>query len=159
VNDLPPLTAVDVTDSKPNPNFDGAQKVARRPVRGKASDKVAAPVKPVSMPAKGVLKKALTEVYVMVGMGVRMWSTDVSDTVINNAENCAESLETLAESNETVRRVLLSFTKTSAWGVVAMAHAPIAMAVYAEMTARKQKRESLREDPTVMTDEEREQTL
>lgn len=154
---LPPLSAVEPADSKPNPNFDGQQKVVRKTTRTKPGEK--ALPKPASMPAKGVLKKALAEVYVMGGLGVRMWSEDVSNTILNNADACAESLETLAESNETVRRVLLSFTKTSAWGVVAMAHAPIVMAVYAEMATRKQARETIREDPTVMSDEEREATL
>lgn len=121
----------------PNPNYDGKQNVLRRPsTRGRSGAEKTVP-KPKSptppMPKAGVIRDALTPVYAMVAMGVGMRNKAIGEAIMTNAEACAESWETLAQTNESVRRVLLTLTKGTAWGVVFAAHLPIVMAVAAEM--------------------------
>lgn len=136
---LPPLgTVFTETDTKPVADYDGKQNVLRKePTKRGAAKTPKPPVKAPAMPNKGVVKDALMSLYGFAGMSLRMWSEPVSDVILTSAEDCAESLEELARTNESVRRVLLSVTKTSAWGAVIVAHVPIAMAVYAELSKPK----------------------
>jgi hypothetical protein len=52
-------------------------------------------------------------------------------TIISNAEECAKSLDKLAQENNAVRRALNSLVTTSALGAVIVAHIPIAAVVMA----------------------------
>lgn len=80
-------------------------------------------------PREGSLVKPLTELYMGLGLMLAPIDPVCSSAFINNAENCAKSLETLARENESVRRAILALTQTSAWGGAIIAHLPILLMV------------------------------
>lgn len=144
MTELPPLAPPVFTDTKPNPDYDGDQKVLRHAPKvpvgkpgAKPTGRVKPPPQPVKMPAKGVLKRAVMDIYGFAGMSLSMFRPNIAKVIVENAEDCAAAWEDLAETNESVRRVLLSLTKTSAWGGIILAHAPIALAIYSEINAPK----------------------
>jgi hypothetical protein len=49
--------------------------------------------------------------------------------IINSAEDCARSLDSLARENPKVRRALMAMVETSVWGQVIAAHLPIITAI------------------------------
>jgi hypothetical protein len=92
------------------------------------------PAKPAAKPVpgkprEGSLVKPLTELYTSVGLMLAPIDPVCSVAFIENAESCAKALETLARENETVRRVILAMTQTSAWGGVLIAHLPLLLMV------------------------------
>lgn len=95
---------------------------------GDPAEKPRKPTPP--MPRRG-LKKPLTDIYTTLGTLMFPFDNVCGNAVIESAEQCAESLETLARENEAVRRVLIMLCETSAWGMVITAHLPILMAVTA----------------------------
>lgn len=110
----------------------------RRKVRERAAAKEAASAprarrttKRASAPKKGAYKETLQEMYAYVGMGIMIVDPTCGNAVIESAEQCAQSLDDLAYTNESVRRVLDTLTQGSAIGAVIMAHLPIVMAVAA----------------------------
>lgn len=78
---------------------------------------------------KGSLTKRLTEFYTFLGMSLMPFDPVCAAAVINSAEKCAEALDNLAYENDAVRRAIHMLLETSAWGQVAMAHAPILLAI------------------------------
>jgi hypothetical protein len=77
------------------------------------------------------LGKSLKETYETVGGMVLLFDMQCGTAVIENAENMARSLDTLAQNNPKVKEVLLKLTEASGWGQVLVAHAPVLLAVYA----------------------------
>jgi len=86
------------------------------------------------MPKKGVIADALMPMYASVGMFVAMKDKTCGSAILESAESCAQSIEDLAATNPAVRRAIMSLIKTSAWGGVIAAHAPIIMCVIAHHT-------------------------
>jgi hypothetical protein len=80
-------------------------------------------------PRAGTLVKPLTRLYTSLGMMLLPFDPQCAKAVIDNAENCARSLEALAQENEAVRRAILAITSTSAWGGLVIAHLPILLMV------------------------------
>ena len=89
------------------------------------------------MPKKGVITEALMPMYASVGMFVAMKDETCGTAILASAEKCAQSIEDLAATNPAVRRAIMSLIKTSAWGGVIAAHAPIIMCVIAHHTGAK----------------------
>lgn len=89
------------------------------------------------MPKAGEISKGVAELYALAGVLIMPKNPVIGQSILENAEACGKSLEELAKTNESVRRVLIGLTTTSVWGAVAMAHAPILMAVFAEVTKDK----------------------
>lgn len=75
------------------------------------------------------LKTGLTTLYAGVGTMVFTFDQQVGQVILQNAENCAESLDQLARENPKVKRALEGIMETSAWSGVIMAHLPIAVMI------------------------------
>lgn len=86
------------------------------------------PKRPLAAP-KGGLRKPLEELYTSVGMMMMPFDPSCGKVIIEAAPRCAETLADLANSNDVVRRILISLVTTSAMGAVITAHAPIVMAI------------------------------
>lgn len=85
--------------------------------------------KPAPAHPKGGLIEPLENMYVSIGMVVLSFDPHCGNTIIENANACAKSLDDLAKRNPAVRRVLMRLISTSALGAVITAHAPIMMAI------------------------------
>lgn len=82
------------------------------------------------------LSRALESQYVLMGSLLYMFAPATGQALIGNAESCADSLASWAATNPKVAKAL-ERTLTGAGAVsVLAAHAPIALAVYADATAR-----------------------
>jgi hypothetical protein len=77
----------------------------------------------------GSLVQPLAQIYTTVGALLSPFDPVCGSAIIASADKCAQTLDTLAQQNDAVRRALLALTQTSAIGAVAIAHAPIALAV------------------------------
>lgn len=90
------------------------------------------PRQPKAIPPKprpGALVKGFTEFYTAAGTMLLPFDQPCGMVIINSAEDCARSLDTLARDNPKVRRILMAMLETSAWGAVIAAHLPIITAV------------------------------
>lgn len=77
----------------------------------------------------GHIARGLTKVYIQIGAFVKLLDPIMGDALIGNAKKCAESLDQLAKESPAVRRALESLLSTNAWVAVAIAHAPLFMAL------------------------------
>lgn len=90
---------------------------------------------PTELPSSGkkprntALKKSLEEVYVFIGTTTFMFDTQIGGLILNQAEDCAASLDELARTNPAVKRALERLVETSVYGAILTAHAPIAVAI------------------------------
>lgn len=78
---------------------------------------------------KGMFVEPLTQIYGTIGMALLPIDPICAQAIIESAEQCATSLDELAEQNQAVRRTLAAITQTNAVGAVLIAHFPILMAV------------------------------
>lgn len=76
-------------------------------------------------PLKPGMKGQLSDFYQGVGAMLRPFDELLGDTIIEQADKCADSVYKLAQTNDAVRRAILAFATTSASGAVIMAHLPI----------------------------------
>lgn len=86
-------------------------------------------VKPVPTMPRGGLRASLENFYTGIGIAVMPFDPHCANVIIENAEQCAKTMDELAKTNPAVRRVLLKLIATSALGAVMTAHAPIVMAI------------------------------
>lgn len=96
---------------------------------GKAKKEESAFLASFNPKRRGQFVKPLADMYTMVGMTVLTFDMTCGQTIIENAERCAKTLDDLAYKNDAVRRVLISLVTTSIWGAVIVAHAPIIFAI------------------------------
>jgi hypothetical protein len=94
------------------------------------------------------LGKSLKETYETVGGMVLLFDMPCGTAVIENAENMARSLDTLAQNNPKVKEALLKLTEASGWGQVIVAHAPVMLAVYAHHGGQVQNMFAGKKEPT-----------
>jgi hypothetical protein len=80
-------------------------------------------------PRAGVLVKPFTDMYTTVGTMLLPFDQPCGTVIINSAEDCARSLDSLARENPKVRRALMAMVETSVWGQVIAAHLPIITAI------------------------------
>lgn len=78
---------------------------------------------------KTKLGKSLAEMYGSLGAGVYMFDQVCGQTILENAEPMADSLEQLANENATVKRALDKLCEGTAITAVLMAHAPLVMCI------------------------------
>lgn len=107
------------------------------PRRERIRDRVRQPSKkaepkkkePASKPGEFV--EPLSEIYVMLGMGVGFVDHDgiCGPVIATNAQSMATAWDELAQKNESVRRTLRKLTQGGAWAGVLAAHAPVALAI------------------------------
>src|SRR5574341_2677090 len=85
-------------------------------------------------------KKKIEGVYAAIALvfvaPTPLFNQDAAEAFAGSAEQCAQAWFTLAENNDSVRRVLLMFIEGGAWGALAAAHVPILMAFMPEQTKR-----------------------
>lgn len=75
------------------------------------------------------MKQNLSDFYQFIGATIRPFDEFTGDTIIEQADKCADSVYKLAQSNDAVRRVVIALTTTSVSGAVMMAHLPIVLAI------------------------------
>lgn len=75
------------------------------------------------------MKQNLEDLYSGIGALVRPFDEYLGDTIIEQAPDCAKSVYLLAQSNEAVRRFIISMTTTTIAGAVIFAHLPILLAL------------------------------
>lgn len=85
------------------------------------------------------MKQSISDLYQFVGATIRPFDEFLGDTIIEQADKCADSVYKLAQQNDAVRRMVIAFSTTSITGAVVMAHLPILLAV-----ARHSKNEKVR---------------
>lgn len=132
--------------SKTNP-FSGMKKddMPKQPrvPRDKVSEK-AVPANKIT-----VIEKSLPGVYEIIGASICLFNVPVGTTIIENAEPCARSLAEVAKTNPKVANALLKLMEGGAWGGVAVAHAPIAFAIFSSIQQSKKREEPVKEpDPS-----------
>lgn len=91
--------------------------------KAKAEKKVTPPYR------QGMFVKPLTQMYAMGGAALLPFDQKCGTVIMQSAETCAQSLDTLAKTNPAIRRALSTLLETGAWGAVIAAHAPIIIAV------------------------------
>lgn len=111
---------------------------------GKKSDAPTAPEKDEKVTVKtpyraGKYTKSLTEMYQLIGALTAPIAPRVSAAMIDNAGDCAASLDRLAKENVQFRAFLEKLVETGAIGGVVIAHMPIVMAVGMEVAERRNK--------------------
>lgn len=77
----------------------------------------------------GKISSSLERMYGTIGMMLYPFDQQCGTAVMENAKNCADSLEQLAKENKSVERILLKAIEGTAYGAVATAHMPLIMAV------------------------------
>lgn len=113
----------------------GRGRPRKSPSSTATSLKTEAPETP--MPRPGVLRDAVAELYGFAGFGLMPFRPQTAQTMMASAKSCGEAWEAAAAANPQIRAMLLSLTKTSTYGVLIAAHAPIVMAAIAEQRERK----------------------
>lgn len=77
----------------------------------------------------GQFVEPLEQVYTGLALTLMPFDSSCAETIMENGHRCAEAWDDLAQKNDTVRKALIAFTETSAWGTLVLAHAPILLAV------------------------------
>jgi len=119
------------------PNFRASQdeSPASRFLRGKpAGDKRSTTKTPrprmvVPKVKPGHFVEPLTQMYAAVGMAVMPFDPVCANAIMVSASRCADALDKLSQENDGVRRALFALTRTTAVGMVLVAHMPIMMAI------------------------------
>lgn len=130
---IPDHTASETSDPGAEPGSERltARERVRR-ARERATGNAGTPATPrAGVPAitDAKLRKALTQIYMTGALGVMPFDATCANVVMMNAEKCADSLVTAAQTNPNIRRALIALTETGAWGGVMIAHLPIIAAV------------------------------
>lgn len=85
------------------------------------------------------MKQNISDLYQFVGATIKPFDDFLGETIIEQADKCADSVYKLAQQNDAVRRMVIAFSTTSLTGALIMAHLPILLAV-----ARHSKNEKVR---------------
>jgi hypothetical protein len=132
-----------ITDEPVVPDFRASQDRATGFVRGTgfpfsrakpAGDKrstTRTPKARVTVPKvkPGHFVEPLTQMYAGIAMALMPFDPVCANAVMVSASRCAESLDKLAQENDAVRRALFALTRTTAMGMVFVAHMPILLAI------------------------------
>lgn len=132
VDTVPPADlAAAAAPLDPDPIVDGKRRPGRP--RKTASEATASKVGRPSNTDK--LAKSLADQYVALGAILSIFAPTAGATMIDRAEPCAQSLASWAETNPKVRKALERVNTGAGAVSVLIAHAPIALAVYADLTS------------------------
>lgn len=126
IKELPPEFVDRVADRKAATNGASARtNGARRQTRT---------VTPPPPYKEGMFVEPLTRIYGMMGVGLLLVGKQNSGRAfLENGEECAKTLDEWSKSNTKVRKMLATLTSGGQGMAVAMAHAPIALAVASDM--------------------------
>lgn len=115
---------------------EAAPEADRPPARLKRRERPKADPGPVPQYREGQIAKGINKLYRKLGQIVRVGDPEVGEAIISvtrkDAEDdvtVGEAWEELARTNVRIRRFLLKLIAGGAWGQLAMAHAPILMAL------------------------------
>lgn len=105
------------------------QRTRRGPT--KARKLAAAPKAEKEAPPKlsASVRGQIEDLYSGIGAMIKPFDEFTGQTLIDQAKPCAESVYALAQSNDAVRRFILSITTTTVVGAVIFAHLPILLAL------------------------------
>lgn len=92
----------------------------KAPSRAKNTARQASP-----MPTLPQIRKSLVEMYHYVATFVAIKDMDVANAIIEQSDECADSLIKLAEKNPAFKKTLAKLVASSAYAGVITAHAPI----------------------------------
>lgn len=127
VDTVPPAEQIPVD---PDPVPDPPKRGPGRP-RKAAAD----PSPKVGRPSNAdKLAKSLADQYVAVGTILTFFAPTAGRAMIEQSEQCAQSLASWAETNPKVRKALERVNTGAGAVSVLIAHAPIAVAIYADVT-------------------------
>jgi len=131
--DIPdPLDGIVPDDEVIVPNA-RASKDEKSPLFFSRRNATTTPAKPrkVSVPKvrPGYFTDTLTQMYGGLGLAIMPFDPVCANSIMVSAPKCAESLDALAQQNDAVRRTLFALTRTTAIGMVFVAHMPILLAV------------------------------
>ena len=128
VDTVPPA---DLAPADPDPIPDTPKRGPGRP--RKTAAEVAAPT--VGRPSNtDKLAKSLTDQYVALGTILSIFAPTAGRTMIEQSDACAQSLASWASTNDKVRKALERVNTGAGAVSVLIAHAPIAVAIYADVT-------------------------
>lgn len=112
----------------------------RRLVRGPVRQEKAKKERKSAPPYRqGAITKQMYQFYGVVGMGVTMVDQHCGMAIIENAEMMAQSWEGLAKQSPALRKVLALLSGSGGVFAVAMAHAPLALAIGAHHGPEEQR--------------------
>jgi len=138
IPDVPQFSAEDFKDEPVVPNHRASKEQSqgfsffrpRTPVGDRrTTTKQPRPKVVVPKVRPGHFVEPLTQIYTGFGIAILPFDPVCANAVQQAAGRCAESLDNLAQENESVRRALFALTKTTAVGMVFVAHMPILLAV------------------------------
>lgn len=115
------------TEEKP------ADKTPAKPAKTAASKKDDGKAPPYT---PGKIAKGMTKLYTRVGQTIKAWDFVVGTAIIIQAEEIGAAWDEVARVNPRIRKFLLLLISGGAYGQLAMAHLPIAMAVWMSLQAR-----------------------
>jgi hypothetical protein len=124
-----------IKDEPVIPDFRASQdKTTGFPFRKPAGDKRSTTRTPkprivVPKTKPGHFVEPLTQMYAGVAMAIMPFDPVCANAVMVSASRCADSLDKLAQENDAVRRALFALTRTTAIGMVFVAHMPILLAI------------------------------
>ena len=119
----------------PDPVVEAPKRGRGRPPKDRSADA------PASKSAGGRpsnserLAKSLTDQYVVLGQIVALFAPRTGETILERSGDCASSLASWSETNPKVRKALERVNNGAGFAAVLIAHAPIAFAAYAELSA------------------------
>ena len=106
--------------------FGGQRRGPGRP-RGSVSKPKAAKESPPKLSA--AMRGQLKDLYSGIGAMLKPFDEFTGQTIIDQADKCADSVYELAQTNDSVRRFVIGLTTTSVMGAVIFAHLPILLAL------------------------------
>lgn len=103
----------------------------------------------VPMPKPGVIAASIGQMYGFAALGLRPHRPKTAMVLMASAEDCGKAWEQAAEENPAIRRMLLSLTTVSTYGILVAAHAPIVMTLVAEGREIKAARAEVESGPAM----------
>lgn len=116
-------------EDQPTPDASKSRRGLRDAFKSKEDDKPRKPAARIAPYKKDEFIEPVTQMYVVMALGVSPFDSRCASVLAENAENCARAWDELAKANPQVRKTLRTLTQGTAWGAVIMAHAPILIAV------------------------------
>jgi hypothetical protein len=132
-------------EPRPRPTMSARSPFARGTKKPAAKAKTQRAAVP---PLKASAKRQIARIYILIGGLIEPMNEILGQTIVEQADKCADSVFELAQTNEEFRRVINAFMTGSLGGAVIFAHLPILLAIVA--TASKNDKTKLIAGGTLM---------
>lgn len=127
---------VDIPKPDHRASQDGIGPRVRRTLNGSTrrerETRAKAPKPPVPKQRPGYFVKPVEQLYGMLAMATMIKAPNTAAIIMKQSHECAVAWDQLAQKNDVTRRILMTLTQTSDWGMIAVAHAPILFAAMGE---------------------------